>query len=740
MSTEIFDRIDIVGIINSNCLDAESGAGTVVLSPQKSGKSYLLEHIYRNRGMRQNTFYCWISVDALAAKVRPNERLSDETFLRYFLKVLHDELCDYLAREAEQEKTRRAELERDEARVKSGEIQEGELQKLLEVNVRAIRNYLAELDTLRRYKDEIAELVAVRGQQDPFAFYEFLDEFLGKLKRMKKRVVIFIDDVHNIVGNHEFSETLLSTLRAASSDGRLIPLLSTQLQLMHPSLHERTRGAQTRSLFNDVKVEVLNSFSDDEALMFLNWPKPPDNPLTEEEQQYILELAGGSPHFLKEVRDRYLRLRPTTKADRERFELEVAQAIAAALETVWNRCTQEQRDAIRAAQAANAHQTGVDLGPAACFARTQGSVFARLFESFIKGRRDQEPDVTATPVQTFKVFPTALCIAVPEAVRPILTITVRNFTGRMAKVRLECELEQFSLSRSITVDVQSGPVQNIQLPVTFRRKTASDLTNPEPTQIRFKAELNPGANSRVIADETLDVKVLSVDQFVFASKDEVENKLLNYSWLIAAWVNPEDKAVREMANKAAGEVAKQSLLMSGYPAVIGPAAEESVTSQVRELYNALKGRGITYQNRTGAPFKDHFNDRRIFSQRVRLPGRSLKEGCANCLDGAVLFASLLAALDLNPLILFLPDHALVGWMTARGPAGEPRFIEITDVVDSGKDFETACRNGMARYERVKALVGRDPVTEITDIGSFAILVNVRDAWQEYTMGTLPSEL
>lgn len=740
MSTEIFDRTEIVGMINSNCLDAEPGAGTVVLSPQKSGKSYLLEHIYRNRGMRQNTFYCWISVDALAAKVRPNEKLSDETFLRYFLKVLHEELCDYLARETEQEKNRRTELARDEARLKSGEIQEGDLRMLLEVNVTAVRGYLAELNTLRRYKDEIAGLLDAREQHDPFAFYELLDELLGKLKRMKKRVVVFIDDVHNIVGNHEFTETLLSTLRAASSDGRLIPLLSTPLQLMHPSLHDRKRGLQTRSLFNDLKVEVLNSFPDDDALKFLNWPKPHDIPLTEDEQKYILELAGGSPHFLKEVRDRYLRERPSTAADRQKFELEVGQAVAATLETIWNRCSQEQRDAIRAAQAAQAQQSGVDLGPVGCFARSQGGAFARLFENFLAGKREEGSDVTATPVQAFKVFPTALCIAVPEAVRPLLTVTVRNFTGRTAKVRLECELEQFSLPRSTVVDVPPGPVHNVQLPVTFRWKSAGDLRNPEPTQIRFKAELNPGATSRVIADDTLDVRVLAVDQFVFANKDEVENKLLNYSWLIAAWVNPEEPSVREMANKAAAEVAKQSPLASGYPAVSGPAAEEAVTSQVRELYDALKARGITYQNRTGAPFKDHFNDRRVFSQRVRLPSRSIKEGCANCLDGAVLFASLLAALDLDPLILFLPDHALVGWMTARGPAGEPRFLEITDVADAGKDFDAACRNGTARYEKVRALVGEGPAPEIADIGNFAILVNVRAAWQEHLMSMLPSEL
>lgn len=734
MSTEIFDREEIQGIIHSNCLEAETGAGTVVLSPQKSGKSHLLEYIYRHRDLQQNTLYCWIGVDTLAAKVRPNEKLSDEVFLRYFLKLLHDEFCDYLAQERDPEERRRAELERDEARL-GGEIHEDDLRKLLEANIAAVKGYLSELDLLRKYRDRIASVIAPGGTQDPFELYESLDDVLGKLKRMNKRVVIFIDDVHKIVGNHEFTETLLSLLRGASSDGKLVPLLSTPVHLMHPSLHMRARGDQTRSLFNDVKPEVLNSFTDKEALSFLNWPKPTDRALTDDEQKYILNLAGGSPHFLKEVRDRFLRAHPDSDDDRSKFELEAGQALAAAFETVWSRCTPEQRAAVRTAQAAKAHAPDVDLGPAACFARSQGSAFAHLFETFLAGKKDDEPDfLIATAAPAFRIFPTALCLADPESLRPLVTITVTNPTRRNARVRLECELQQFSLIRPRTIDVPAGETVNVEMQVMLKRGATVDLTNPEATQIRWMAEADSGSGTRLISEDSIFVRTLAVDQFVFASRDEIQNKLLDYSWLIAAWVNTQGESVAELANKAAAELRKQGSVASGYPGNTGPGAEEAVTAQVRELYNALKGYGITYQNRTGAPF----TDRASFSQRVRLPSRSLKEHSANCLDGAVLFASLLAAADLDPLILFLHDHSLVGWKTARSPAAEMRFLEITDLME--KDFAGAHENGTSRYERMKHLVNEESKVDIADISNFAILVDVRAAWAKRNMGTLPSNV
>jgi hypothetical protein len=58
---------------------------------------------------------------------------------------------------------------------------------------------------------------------------------------------------------------------------------------------------------------------------------------------------------------------------------------------------------------------------------------------------------------------------------------------------------------------------------------------------------------------------------------------------------------------------------------------------------------------------------------------------------------MLAALDLDPVIFFAPEHALVGWKTASGPAADLKFLEITDVANANKDFAAAVTSGMNFY-------------------------------------------
>jgi len=63
-------------------------------------------------------------------------------------------------------------------------------------------------------------------------------------------------------------------------------------------------------------------------------------------------------------------------------------------------------------------------------------------------------------------------------------------------------------------------------------------------------------------------------------------------------------------------------------------------------------------------------------QRVRLPRESLAARSANCLDAALLVASLLEACTLNPTLLIGRDHALVGWETRPG-SNVWEFLETT---------------------------------------------------------------
>ena len=723
--TEMFDRDDILDIIRNHCIDTDEGAGAVVLSAQKSGKSHLLDYIYRQRDEDKKAFFCWISVNSLSAKVLPGQKLSDGIFLRFFLQQLHQELCAYLAREQRRRDEASQELASDRQRLQTNDPADETVRALLQTRVQANEPYLADLNTLQNYKDTMAGLLTKGSTASTNDLYEFTDELFPKLKQMKRRVVVFIDDVHNIVKNHNFSPTLLSMLRAANSDGNLVPVLSSPIQLMHPSLHQRgERGDQTRSLFNDLKVEPLSSFTDEEALTFLTWPQAPTPPLADDEKTYILELSGGSPHFLKEVRDRFLRNRPATPETRTRFESELGLSFEATFESIWRQCTQEQQMAAKS-YAADPSATR-DWGAIGCFLRGPGKPLARLFTSFVNGKKAEvDRDVIVSVPQALKVFQTALCVADPDVSHAIVTFLVTNRSKKQITVRLEAQLEQYSLTRPKVLNIPPNGEERFEMRVTMEKKATENLRNPAHTQIRYKVE-QTSPSSTLLDEDAMFVKVLAVDQFTFARKDHVENTLLNFSWLIAAWVDGEADGIASVVTEVAAAVRALGMAPTGYPKVGGPAAEAEVMAQVSEIYAALRRRGIVYQSRTIAPFQDG-ND---FSQRVRLPSVSLANGCANCLDGAVLFASLLRAFDLDPVILFLPDHALVGWKMTRTAGAELRFLEITELAD--KDFAGACVTGEAIWARAKNLVAEDTPAEIQDMSNFAILVDIREVEQRHS--------
>src|SRR5262249_36512008 len=128
-----------------------------------------------------------------------------------------------------------------------------------------------------------------------------------------------------------------------------------------------------------------------------------------------------------------------------------------------------------------------------------------------------------------------------------------------------------------------------------------------------------------------------------------------------------------------------------------------VGRQVEALYETLRGTGlvyvgsaIAYGNRPGQTI-----------QRVLLPREALELKNVNCLDAAILMASLLEGIDLRAALGFVPGHAFVGW-EAWIDSGEWRFLDIA-LIGSGSDFTSACQKGQARYEEWHTYYPKDLV-------------------------------
>ncbi len=169
----------------------------------------------------------------------------------------------------------------------------------------------------------------------------------------------------------------------------------------------------------------------------------------------------------------------------------------------------------------------------------------------------------------------------------------------------------------------------------------------------------PGGN--VIDEQTIPVKVYARDTMVWGVYDGEEwNDMTPF---IAAWVNPHGEGIDTLVRKAANYHPDRS--MSGYQC--GSTCteddwEEYTNAQVEAIYTALKNDyQITYINSAIAYGKSSENP-----QRVRLPTESLASASANCIDGAVLYASAFESIGLNPHLIITPDHAFVCYEIVPG--------------------------------------------------------------------------
>ena len=157
------------------------------------------------------------------------------------------------------------------------------------------------------------------------------------------------------------------------------------------------------------------------------------------------------------------------------------------------------------------------------------------------------------------------------------------------------------------------------------------------------------------------------------------------------------------------------------------------------LYNM----GLRYVSDTFA-----FNRSEGNYQYVRMPDRVLDDRNGNCLELCILYASLLEAMGLEPVLAFIPGHALVGvvlstnlyssrsaykgedipyvTMTLDNGEADVMFVEITacawndDFVDAvciaynrvSDEFDAVCDEEGHVFVRMMRMIGVYPLTDV----------------------------
>ena len=141
----------------------------------------------------------------------------------------------------------------------------------------------------------------------------------------------------------------------------------------------------------------------------------------------------------------------------------------------------------------------------------------------------------------------------------------------------------------------------------------------------------------------------------------------------AAYVNEENPMIDQLLREALNTRIVNRFL--GYQG--GP---EAVDNQVYALWNVLQKRKFRYSSVSNTSLSSNV----VFSQRVRTFDDALESSQINCVDGSVLFASLLRAINMEPILVRTPGHMFVGYYTDANHK-DMKFLETTMIGDVDLD-------------------------------------------------------
>ena len=281
----------------------------------------------------------------------------------------------------------------------------------------------------------------------------------------------------------------------------------------------------------------------------------------------------------------------------------------------------------------------------------------------------------------------------------VVAVTIRNTSEATVRNRIAVRVEGWSDQEIQMVEIGPGQVHTFKFAPTFLPRL---YRNHEITAATAVVEISDGAG-RNAYDTTVPVRLRSADDMYWGDK-------FKYAPFIASWVTPHELQVENILARAKNYVPGRRL--PGYEAwKTSEQQEKSTYTQAKAIYQALQRQGLSYVKSSLT-----FGENVAVSQRVRKPSESIINSSANCIDGAVVFASLFENLAMDPIVVLVPGHAYVGVRVAKGSA---RYLFIDAALTGRMSFEGAvesAESGLTKFG--PSQITRIPIDQSRDMGIY----------------------
>ncbi|HJT00292.1 MAG TPA: hypothetical protein VJ756_14470 [Terriglobales bacterium] len=287
-------------------------------------------------------------------------------------------------------------------------------------------------------------------------------------------------------------------------------------------------------------------------------------------------------------------------------------------------------------------------------------------------------------------------------------ITIANSTPNALQNHIAVQILGWSDEEIQTVDVDAGAVRTFFFAPTFYSRL---YNNREITAATALVRVRD-SRGKLLFTRTVPVRLRSADDIFWGPKFE-------YAPFIASWVTPHDPMVEKVLGRAKEFAPGRRL--PGYEEGRNAAQQElSTYVQARAIYRALQVTGVSYVKSSMT-----FGRNADVSERVRMPRESLRQISANCIDGAVMYASLFENLGMQPEIVLVPHHAYVG---VRVAPESDQYLYIETALTGRASFYDAVRAAALGMKRRRALQEvRIPIAEAREVGIYPMPVAVQTA-------------
>ena len=172
-------------------------------------------------------------------------------------------------------------------------------------------------------------------------------------------------------------------------------------------------------------------------------------------------------------------------------------------------------------------------------------------------------------------------------------------------------------------------------------------------------------------EKVVSILLRSINDCLFQYKE------LDMSFLFTAFIQEEHPEI--------DKILKEALTTKMIKAIIGyQGKEEDTHMQVAAIWRVLHDRGFQYSNITSTAG----TSAKVASQTVRTFDNALKTNQANCVDGSIVFASILRKIGISSALIIIPGHCFLGYYTDKTKKNmaflETTMLSNSDLIDKAK--------------------------------------------------------